>query len=42
MESMINRGQKCKGKWGDRGGALMERIKKEQTERGGEGAALGQ
>ncbi len=35
--------QKCKGERGDWGGALMDRVKKEQTEeRGGEGAALGQ
>lgn len=36
--------KKCRGEErGDRGGALMDRVKKEQTqERGGEGAVLGQ
>lgn len=36
--------KKCRGEErGDGGGALMDRVKKEQTqERGGEGAVLGQ
>lgn len=53
MERMMNRGQRDeeedagtgvqRGERGDPGGALMDRVKKEQTEeRGGEGAALGQ
>lgn len=44
MSERARRQKKCRGEErGDRGGALMDRVKKEQTqERGGEGAVLGQ